>query len=349
VSFGKGRGGAAPRVRLDDNLGSYDVARDGRSGHGRLQEVRLDRIVPSRFQVRLVFPEAEIDRLAGSVLANGLIHEPRARPHPDRPGWIELMPGEMRIRALHRLVERGEADGVLSRDADGNWLVQVRLEPTDDERADAMVFGENFDRVDLSPWEWAVGFQRRRDRLRERGLPSTVRDVAAAMHKKAYQTVGEYLQVADGLTLEVLVGAGLVTGAEPEHARLARLSLAALLRAARATSRGPMAGVQCLLSELRRSGDAAAAELIARREQALAGAATGRERAGLQLNIRQALAEVTPRNAVHYLRRLAPAVGVLAQRAASASVEERCAIADELEAVAAALRRRGQRGSSPAR
>jgi ParB-like chromosome segregation protein Spo0J len=346
VSLAKGRGGAGPRVRLDDNLGSYDVSKDGRSGQGRLQDVRLDRIEPSRFQVRLVFPEAEIDRLADSVRANGLIHEPRARPHPEKPGWIELMPGEMRIRALQRLVERGEADEVLSRDGEGNWLVQVRLEPTDDERADAMVFGENFDRVDLSPWEWAVAFQRRRDRLRERGLPSTVRDVAAAMQKKAYQTVGEYLLVADGLSLEVLVGAGVVAGAAVDHPRLARLSLAALLRVARAAARGPMAGAQCLLNELRRSGDTAAAELISRREQALAGVGLATERVGLQLNIRLALGEVTPRNAVHYLLRLVPAVGVLAQRAVSASAEERTAIVAELEAAAAALRREGQRVSS---
>jgi hypothetical protein len=346
VSLGRGRRGEAPRVRLDDNVGSYDVTRDGRSGEGRLQAVRLDRIEPSRFQVRLVFPEAEIESLADSILANGLIHEPRARPHPIKAGWVELMPGEMRIRALHRLVERGDADGVMDRDPEGHWLVSLRVEATDDERADAMVFGENFDRVDLSPWEWAVAFHGRRNRLRERGQPGGVRDVAASMRKRAYQTVGEYLQVADALTLEVLLGAGVVREGEPDHARLARLPLAGLLRAARAAAAGPSAGAQCLLAELQKGGDTAALDLVARRERALGRVAPGGERAGFQVNIRQALDAVPPRQAMTYLLRLAPAVGVLAGRAAVLGADEVEAVAAELESAAVRLRA-GAGGTHP--
>ncbi|MBD0321546.1 MAG: hypothetical protein ICV87_14515 [Gemmatimonadetes bacterium] len=48
---------AAPVVRLDDNVGTYDVRRDGRSGEGRVQNVRLDRVEASPFQVRRVFAE----------------------------------------------------------------------------------------------------------------------------------------------------------------------------------------------------------------------------------------------------------------------------------------------------
>lgn len=339
MTLGRGLGGDLPRVRLDDNVGTYDASRDGRSGEGRLQEVRLDRIEPSPFQVRLVFPPAEIERLADSVLVAGLIHEPRARPHPSRQGWVELMPGEMRIRALHRLVERGEAGSVLSRDAEGNWLVPVRLEPTDDTRADRMVFGENFDRTDLSAWEWAVAFQRRRDRLRERGQPSGVRDVAASMGKKAFQTVGEYLQAADALGLEVLLGAGVVSGGHPDHARLSRLSLAALLRVARSASGGPTPAAQALLGELRRAGDEAASAALMSREQALRrGRPGGAAGEGLQINIRQALGDVAPRQARQYLLRLAPAVAVLAGRAAAEGSAEAEGIAAQLVEAAGLLR-----------
>lgn len=340
MTLGRGRG-ELPRVRLDNNLTTYDPARDGRSGEGRIQEVRLDRVEPSPFQVRLVFPASEIEKLAESVRANGLIHEPRGRPHPTKSGWVELMPGEMRVRALQLLVEQGGAEEVLRRDAEGNWLIPIRVEPTDDERADGIVFGENFDRTDLSAWEWAVAFQRRRHRLRERGMPAGVRDVAASMKRKAFQTVGEYLLVAEALTLELLLGAGVVLGGEADHSRLARLPLAALLRVARTAhgGGGPTAGAQALLAELRKVGDEAAAALHARRDRTL-GARAADEPRGLQINIRQVLEDVPPRQAVRYLERIAPAVGVLAARVAC-TVDpdaEVAAIADQLEAAAATLR-----------
>lgn len=335
MSLAAGRRGAPPPVRLDDNAETYDAARDGRGAEGALRRVSLDRIAPSRFQVRLVFPEAEVDALADSILANGMIHEPRARPHPERPGWVELMPGEMRVRALHRLVERGEADAVLAPDGEGGWLVPVRLEETDDARAAAMVFGENYDRTDLSPWEWAVALGRRRARMRARGEPAGVRDVAASVGKRAYQRVGEYLQVADALGPEVLAGAGASTDGEPHHGRLARLPLAALLRVARAAARGPTAGAQRLLAELRAGGDPAAAALLRAREVALSGGAcTG----GFQLNIRQPLDQVAPPQAAGYLARIVPAVRVLAARAAGHPVPETPRLAEGLEAAAAALR-----------
>jgi ParB-like chromosome segregation protein Spo0J len=327
-------------VRLDENVTSYDVARDGRSGEGRLQEVRLDRIEPSPYQVRLVFAEAEIEKLAESIAATGLIHEPRGRPHPTRAGWVELMPGEMRVRALRRLIERDQAEGVLTRDGEGHWLVPIRVEPTDDDRADAMVFGENFDRADLSAWEWAVAFQRRRERLRDRGEAHGVRDVAASMKKRAFQTVGEYLHVADALTMELLSGAGVLEEGAPAHARLARLSLAALLRVARSAARGSSAGVQALLVELKKVGDAAAADVLERRERALGRSAQDGE-SGLQLNIRQPLAEVPPRQAVTYLARLAPAVAVLAGRAAGVDGADVPAIVTDLESAVLVLRSGG--------
>jgi hypothetical protein len=309
-------------------VGSYCVERDGRGGAGRTQRVRLDRIEGSPFQVRLVFGAAEIEQLADSILSTGLIHEPRARPHPSRPGWVELMPGEMRVRALQRLVERGEAGGVLEQDGDGGWLVPVRVDPADDETALAMVFSENLDRSDLSAWEWAVAFRRRRDRLREVGQPSGVRDVAAVM-RRPYQTVGEYLQVADGIAPEVMAGAGVLVGGEPQHERLARLSLAALLRVVRAGARGTSAGVETLLAELRKVGDEQAREAEAARREALASAAASAA-AGFQLNIRQPLETLSPRQAVTYLTRIIPAVAILANRASEAPPEQLEGIAEEL-------------------
>jgi hypothetical protein len=316
VSRGRRGGGELPRVRLDDNVGSYDVEQDGRGAAGRTQRVRLDRIEASPFQVRLVFGPAEIEQLADSILSTGLIHEPRARPHPSRPGWVELMPGEMRVRALQRLVERGEAGGVLEQDGEGGWLVPMRVEPADDEAALAMVFSENLDRSDLSAWEWAMAFRRRRDRLREAGQPSGVRDVAAVM-RRPFQTVGEYLQVADGMAPEVMAGAGVLVGGEPQHERLARLSLAALLRVVRSGARGTSAGVETLLAELRKAGDDQAKEAETIRREALASGSAAAT-AGFQLNIRQPLETLSACQAATYLTRIIPAVKTLAERAGEA-------------------------------
>lgn len=312
----------------------------------RVQHVRLDCIDPSPYQVRLVFPEDEIDALADSILAAGLIHEPRGRPHPTRAGRVELMPGEMRVRALERLVQRGQAAGVLQRDQDGQWLVPVVLAEVDDERAERMVASENADRSDLSAWEWARAYAARRERRRERGLGAGVRDVAASAGSgKKFQTVGEYLQVADALTMEVLLAAGVVKEGAPDHARLARLPLAALRRVARAAGASATAAAERLLRELSRAGDSAAAERLAERERVLQPPAEPGE-AGFQLNIRQPLASVASRQAARYLSRLASVVEVLAGRA-ELEAREAERVAAILEAAARAVRTGGEGRPSP--
>jgi hypothetical protein len=228
---------------------------------------------------------------------------------------------------------------VLERDAEGHWLVPIKVDEVDDEHAEAMVLSENLDRTDLSAWEWALAWRQRRDSLRRRGAPATVRDVAESVGKK-FQTIGEYLRAADALTPAVLAGAGAVRGGEPDHRRMGRLSLAALLRVARDADTGPEAGSERLLHELKRAGDSAAAQALIERRKARRqeGGAGGR---GFQINIRQSLSELSPRQAAHYLSRMAPALAVLAERAAdevdAAPARE---LADALERAAARLRSR---------
>lgn len=335
--LGRGLTREKPAVRLDQNVLSYDAQRDGRSGEGRVQQVRIDRVDPSPYQVRRVFPEREIEELAESIRANGLIHEPRGRPHPDRPGWVQLMPGEMRLRALNRLIERGEAEGLLQRDGDGTWLVPIQVESVDDDRAEAMVLSENLDRTDLSAWEWSLAWHQRRESLRSRGQAATVRDVAASLGKK-FQTVGQYLRAADAVDEEVLEAAGVVAGGGPDHRRMSQLSLAALLRVAGVREQGREVAVDRLLRELKRAGDSLAAEQLERlrrQEGRLKGAGS------FQINIRQALTELSPGQAEHYLDRMAPAMEILAERAATEIAPERAAeIARSLEAAAERLRAR---------
>ena len=340
-----GAGGAkqAPLIRredLDDNISTYQRETDGRSAEERVHQIRLDRIEPSPFQVRRVFPESEIEELANSIRDNGLVHAPKGRPHAEKPGWTELMPGEMRLRALHRLVERGEADALLKRDREGNWLVPIVVVSVDNERAEAIVFAENEARTDLSPWEWALAWQQRRDRRAERGQPATVRDVAAA-HNKPHTTIGEYLRVADTLSREVLAEAGVVTESGVDHSRMARLPFSALKGIARSQAQGTAAAAHHLLLELQRVGDNAAAKRL-EEWQASSRRDRGAGKGSFQINIRQPLPELTPRQAIHYLGRISTALPILAQKAIedpdSADARD---LAATLETVAQLLRSRG--------
>ena len=311
-----GAKGSTPLVRredLDDNLASYRPDADARSAEERIQLVRIDRIEPSPFQVRRVFPEREIEELADSIRDTGLIHQPKGRPHPSKAGWVELMPGELRLRALQRLVERGEADAVLKRDGEGKWLAPIIMVTVDDERAEAIVFTENEARTDLSPWEWALAWQQRRDRRKERGQPATVRDVAAA-HHKPHTTVGEYLRVADALSVEVLEAAGVRINGALDHGRMAKLPFMAL------------------------KGVAAVERLEKPRSASRLPGGAGKQ--SFQINIRRPLPELTPAQAGHYLERISTALPILAERA-SAELGGQSAddLAEVLEAAARVLRK----------
>ena len=279
--------------------------------------VRLDRIDACPFQVRRVFPPEKIQGLADSILATGLIHPPHARPHPDRDGWVQLMPGEMRVRALRLLVERGEAARVLRRGPEGEWLAPVILRREDDERAEATVFAENDERSDLSAWEVALAWHARRERRRARDLPAAVRDLAAAYGKK-HQTVAPYLAAAEAITPEVLAAAALIgNDGEPHHERLARLPLAALQRVTRSAAASTTAAAERLLRELGKCGDTEASALLISRARALRGGSDSVSPVGFQVNIRQPLTSVPPRQAAAYLARLTPAISALCARAAT--------------------------------
>jgi len=215
-------------------------------------------------------------------------------------------------------VERGQAARVLRRGPEEEWLAPVILRREEDDRAEATVFAENDERSDLSAWEVALAWLARRDRRRARNLPVGVRDLAAAFGKK-HQTVAPYLAAAEAITAEVLAAAALAgTNGQPQHERLARLPLAALQRVTRAAAGGTTAAAERLLRELSKCGDPDASTLLVARARALRGGEdSARGTAGFQVNIRQPLATVPPRQAAAYLARLTPAVAALCARAAA--------------------------------
>lgn len=331
-------------LRPDDNITSYDAATDARSEHGTVRYVASDRVLPSRFQMRRVFRPRAVRDLADTIEREGLIHEPRVRPHPDKPGFYELLPGERRVRALLLLAEEGRGERVVRRDADGTVRIPVMVEEVDDDRARMMVIAENLGREDLSAWEEALSYAEIQRWLASRGELSGVRRVGELVPNRTWQTVARYLAVANGITLEVLRSADVVQDAEPDHERLARLDLAPLERVAAAAAQDPAKAAMLLLQELAQSGDAPAQRRLRdEREPALRAPRhnSGEADRPFQINTRRPLSELAPNQAAHYLGRIAPAVSVLVERAAAGLTgEEAAALADQLTRSAARLRSR---------
>ncbi len=337
-------GKAEIALRPDDNIASYNAATDARSEHATVRYVPIERILPSRFQMRRVFAPEAVRELADSIAREGLIHEPRVRAHPEKPGFYELLPGERRVRALALLAEEGRGEDFLRRDADGTVRVPVMVDEVDDDRARMMVIAENLGREDLSAWEEALSYLEIQRWLEGKGELSGVRRVAKLVPHRTWQTIGKYIAAARGITIDVLSAAGVVNEGAPDHDRLARLDLAPLARVADAAASDAQKAADLLLQELAYAEDAVAKRHLQEQRKQISRAprrAIPPAARAFQINTRRPLGELAPAQAAHYLGRIAPAVGVLVERAGTGlSDEEAASLASQLEESAKRLRKR---------
>ena len=330
-----------PAIQRDRNVTTYNAAEDARTEHESIRRIPLSRIEESRFQVRRVFRESAIADLADSIESTGLIHPPKVRPHPEKPGHYELLPGEMRLRALRQLAEMGRAPDVIGRDAaTGEPLVPVQIEDVEDRKARMMVLTENIGRTDLSPWEEVLAIKELREWLKEEGEKHGVRDVAARVPNRAMQTVGEYLRAADGVTAEVIAAAGVMNDeSEIAHSRLSALPLLALVRVARAADNGVEAGASALAAELARVEKTGAGTTRPAKTAKKDGSPLNRS---FVINTRVPLRDLQPVQAAKYLERVAPFVAVLVERAEEElSADKATSLAEAFEAYARRLREQG--------
>lgn len=106
-------------------------------------------LTPSAFNSRKHFDPDELDMLAGTIAAQGLLQNLVARRVPDGPA--DIVAGERRWRAIGLLIERGQWDG-----AAANIPVLLRTMTEAEHRA-AMII-ENLSRKDPTPLEEARGF-----------------------------------------------------------------------------------------------------------------------------------------------------------------------------------------------
>lgn len=142
------------------------------SDHGEnLQEIDLDLLEPSADQPRTIFRERQLDELAASIRANGIVQPLLARRRGDK---FQIIAGERRWRAAQRA---------------GLAKVPVVVRDIPDERVLELSLIENIQREELNPIEEANAYRR----LIE-GLGITQEDVAQRVGRDR-SSVTNYLRL----------------------------------------------------------------------------------------------------------------------------------------------------------
>ena len=122
-----------------------DVDYDEDDARTRVRSVTLDGLVPGPFQPRQSASEDDLEDLASSLRAYGVLQPILARPDPNDAERLQIIAGERRWRAA------GLA---------GLETVPVIVRTLDDREAMAAGLIENLQRVDLNAIEEAAGFRR---------------------------------------------------------------------------------------------------------------------------------------------------------------------------------------------
>lgn len=110
--------------------------------------IQLDDIHPSPMNPRKHFDDADIQELASSIYANGLISPIVVRPHPLIDHKYEIVAGERRYRATQLIREQ----------VPGATTINSIIKEITDEQALEIMIIENLQRKDISPMEEAAGF-----------------------------------------------------------------------------------------------------------------------------------------------------------------------------------------------
>ncbi|HEX5817615.1 MAG TPA: ParB/RepB/Spo0J family partition protein [Gemmatimonadales bacterium] len=121
------------------------VTREAAQASGALRELPVSAVRPNPFQPRTTFDEQELQDLANSIGASGLLQPIVVRP---KDAGYELIAGERRWRAVQRL----------------GWTnVPAVIKEADDRTLLTLALIENLQRDNLSPIDEAVGYQRLMD------------------------------------------------------------------------------------------------------------------------------------------------------------------------------------------
>ncbi len=130
-ALGRGLDALLPTVKQD------------RAAESEMHALRLDAIVPNRYQPRQVFAPGELAELAASIKESGVLQPIVVRRKGD--GMYELISGERRWRA--------------SKEA-GVSTIQAVIRNCSDQEALLLALVENLQRADLNPMETARAYSR---------------------------------------------------------------------------------------------------------------------------------------------------------------------------------------------
>ncbi|MBX3303716.1 MAG: ParB/RepB/Spo0J family partition protein [Nitrospira sp.] len=131
-ALGKGLGALLPSSTLSRPTEPADI-----------QRIRIDHIVPNRYQPRHHFPQEELAQLAASIKESGVLQPIVVRRKGD--GTYELIAGERRWRA--------------SKEA-GLETIPVIIKNCSDQESLLLALIENIQREDLNPMETARAYSR---------------------------------------------------------------------------------------------------------------------------------------------------------------------------------------------
>jgi len=131
-ALGKGLGALLPSSKLSQPAEPTDV-----------QRIRIETIVPNRYQPRHTFPPDELAELAASIKESGVLQPIMVRRKGD--GIYELISGERRWRA--------------SKEA-GLETIPVVIRNCSDQESLLLALVENLQREDLNPMETARAYSR---------------------------------------------------------------------------------------------------------------------------------------------------------------------------------------------
>ncbi len=113
-------------------------------------ELAIDRIVPNPKQPRRTFAEAELQELAESIRAKGVLQAILVRPDPSNADMYEIVAGERRWRAARRA---------------GLTAIPAVVRTMDDREMLEIAIIENVQRADLNPVEEAEAYKALIDRF----------------------------------------------------------------------------------------------------------------------------------------------------------------------------------------
>lgn len=142
------------------------------SEQDEIREVEVEKISVNPFQPRRYFSNAELEELAQSIQAVGLIHPPVVRPLPD--DGYELISGERRFRAAQLA---------------GLMKIPVLVRKSSNSVSAQAALIENIQRVDLNPIEVAKALRSLMDQF------CFNQDELAQRIGKKRSTVANYLRL----------------------------------------------------------------------------------------------------------------------------------------------------------